>query len=111
MCVVGLKPLGCQLLPPGAPVGSTGIVFALTVLYGVKIGAGMAFGGFLPFGVAASTAFCVEAAPLSAAVTVRSENGGMVGIGCVGDVFCSVLCGTGRSGIGKIGLPVSRSTK
>jgi hypothetical protein len=41
-----------------------------------------------------------------------SKGAGFVGNGCVGDVFSpgTVDCGTGRSTIGQIGSPVSRSS-
>ena len=42
----------------------------------------------------------------------RSNAGGLVGNGCVGDVFSpgTVDCGTGRSSIGHTGLPFVRSS-
>src|SRR5258706_12176091 len=42
---------------------------------------------------------------------VREYGGGLLGIGCVGDVFSFGMsdCGTGVSGIGQIGCPVMRS--
>ena len=49
----------------------------------------------------------------SATVNDCRENGsGFVGNGCVGDRYWPgtvVFCGTGRSSIGQIGLPVTRS--
>src|SRR3954451_17776354 len=44
-----------------------------------------------------------------ASVTSCGTTGSVVGIGCVGEVFCAAFCGTRFSGIGKIGLPVRRS--
>src|SRR5579863_2365821 len=42
---------------------------------------------------------------------LRQYATGLVGYGCVGEVFSpgTVDCGTGRSSIGQIGLPVMRS--
>src|SRR5690349_4978633 len=42
---------------------------------------------------------------------VRAYGGGLVGIGCVGDVHSPGMsvCGTATSGIGQIGCPVMRS--
>ena len=41
----------------------------------------------------------------------RANGGGAVGNGCVGDVHSpgTSVCGTGRSSIGKNGVPVTRS--
>ena len=49
----------------------------------------------------------------SASVTPwRSNAGGLVGNGCVGEVFSpgTFDCGTGRSSIGHTGLPLVRSS-
>ena len=42
---------------------------------------------------------------------LRASGGGFSGKGCVGEVFSpgTVLCGTGRSSMPKIGSPVTRS--
>src|SRR5262245_41807248 len=42
----------------------------------------------------------------------RANGGGIVGIGCVGDVTSpgTSVCGTDFSSIGQIGLPVTRSS-
>src|SRR4051812_26407026 len=42
---------------------------------------------------------------------VREYGGGLVGMGCVGEVFSvgMLVCGTATSGIGQIGCPVMRS--
>jgi len=42
---------------------------------------------------------------------LREYAGGLVGKGCVGDVFSpgTSVCGTGRSSIGHTGCPVTRS--
>jgi hypothetical protein len=47
----------------------------------------------------------------SAVILCRANGGGLVGNGCVGDVFSpgTVDCGTGRSSIGHTGLPFVRS--
>ena len=47
----------------------------------------------------------------SSVTPCRSNGGGLVGKGCVGEVYSpgTVDCGTGRSSIGQTGSPVSRS--
>ena len=48
----------------------------------------------------------------SSVMPCRSNGGGFVGNGCVGDAFSpgTVDAGTGRSSIGHTGLPVTRSS-
>src|SRR3954470_680676 len=93
--VCGLKLIGGQFVPPSAPganatnwVVSNGVKMQ-PILYG----------------------FPSVALPLNSFLSAHwVANASPVGVGCVGQVFCCLFCGTFFSGIGRRGCPVSRSS-
>src|SRR4051812_16808955 len=66
---------------------------------------------FFRFSSACARSAGVKSIKSFSLTNVRANGGGLVGIGCVGDVHSPgiVVCGTATSGIGQIGCPVMRS--
>src|SRR5262249_11321060 len=110
MCVSGSYPAPGQLVPPLAvPNVSAASSWLSPTIGGRNIGP-VLYRATLSFACARNSG--VKSIKSSGTLTYcLAYAGGLVGNGCVGDVFSPGTsdCGTGRSSIGQTGSPVTRS--
>src|SRR5947208_14889818 len=107
-CVSGSYDPPFQFVPASARVSSASGPSTLLTTGGVNIGPILYF---FASSTASARSAGVKSIKSSIATPVRSYGGGFVGNGCVGEYHSpgTSPCGTGRSSIGQIGWPVTRS--
>src|SRR5215813_14102735 len=109
--VSGSTAAPCQFAPP-VNVGNINTPlnpFDPATMGGVKSGPSLYWDAILSASAFTSGVKSIRSSRLT---PCRSNAGGLVGNGCVGDVFSPGTsdCGTGRSSIGHTGLPLVRSS-